>query len=129
MDKSEKDFITNHVGETLVINKYDDTPYYERDKPREDLGYTKPDNAKIFPKHRLSKSANAPSPLLIWHMEESKKRASGLMNEIDINEIKAAAKGVKNNWFKIFEENKPIFESMVDKNEFDWNKLMELKNG
>lgn len=38
------------------------------------------------------------SPILAWYERENRKRYEGLLNEIDVNEILAALKSIKNKW-------------------------------
>lgn len=69
---------------------------------------------------------NAPSPILCWWEQESKKRAQGLENEIDINEMKAALKGVKNKWFSRVKAHRNIFEAYTEGKGHSWDEIKSL---
>jgi hypothetical protein len=83
---------------------YNDAPLYERAK-----GPTKP-----FDKPKAHKTAIHPSPIVMWHEQESLKRAEGKYNEIDGNYMKAALLGVINQWSDIVNPNKKLVEDFFD---------------
>lgn len=119
---------TNHVGET-ILKKYDDKPLYDKSNPQTETGYT--DRPKVPWAHDVIHKAKThisahPSPLMVWQQKESRKSRLGLMNEIDINEIKAAAGGVKNKWYDRVMKNIDIVNPMITFQKFDWQKLKEL---
>lgn len=113
----------------MSIKKFDDRPMYEQNKPREETGYTAAPKYKDFaPTDMRGYKTSAPSPLYVWWHEEKKKQNLGLMNEHDINEIKAAHTGVINRWRQCYLKNKDAIDKMIEFGKFDWNKLMEFKN-
>ena len=65
-------------------------------------------------------SASQPSPLYLWYQEEDAKRRQGLKNEIDINEIISASKGVRNRWFERVKKNPDLYRPVIDGKECDW---------
>ena len=73
-----------------------------------------------------ARSADTASHLYLWYHEENAKRRKGLQNEIDINEIKAAAKGVKNVWYERVKNNHQLYVPVIENRSFDWE---AAKNG
>lgn len=65
------------------------------------------------------------SPLKVWYDEENSKRRLGLINEIDINKIKAACYGVKNKWYERFKKNPSIFKCVIDNQVIDWQIILK----
>lgn len=120
----------------VETRKWSDKPLYETNQEsdvREDLGYKPLPSDIQKPTYKwytksLRKSAPTPSPLMCWHLEESRKRSSGMENEIDLAEIKAAAKGVKNQWEKTVIRNKTKIQKMIETDKFDWHQLIEWRN-
>ena len=68
------------------------------------------------------------SPILRWHYVEDKKRKKGEMNEIDMADIKAALKGVKNSWFDCVEKDKKKINDLLFEKPINWKAIMEFKN-
>lgn len=76
------------------------------------------------------KRDSSPSPLLGWYHTENAKRQKGLENEIDIADIKAALKGVRNKWFGVVQKFEKEIDEMIcgiKKNGIDWQKIMEYR--
>jgi hypothetical protein len=103
----------NQVGE--VIKKWSEKPLYQ-----------KAVKSNIFDINS-HKSAVHPSDLLLWHIEESRKQDKGLENEIDINSIKAALRGYRNEWFHIIKKDPERFAKIFDENFINWKAIMEFK--
>ena len=74
-------------------------------------------------------SALYPSDNYRWYMAESDKRRADLMNEIDINEIKAANLGVKNKWHLIVKANEDEIKAMIFDDKYDWQRIKALRDG
>jgi hypothetical protein len=106
---------SNPVGE--LIKKWSDKPLYEN----------QPKTSEYY-ERKFSKSAPSPSPILMWYLEELPKQEQQLQNEIDINHIKAALRGVKNEWFLIIKKDPEKFASMFDHNDINWKVIMEFRN-
>lgn len=113
----------NHVGE-IVKTKWNERPLYEQNKTQEDIGYKC--QPETYPT-KLSKSGISPSHLFIWWFQEDRKRKLALENEIDINAIKAAYKGVKNSWFRIVSKYFTEFKIMSESDNYNWEKILGFK--
>ncbi|MDE2024892.1 MAG: hypothetical protein KGJ07_00185 [Patescibacteria group bacterium] len=79
-------------------------------------------------------STSGMSPLAIWWHNQSDLRAQGLINEIDLNEIIAAARGVRNKWFVALNANLAAFKAILEPKEekldsAKWNELLALRDG
>jgi len=132
--QNKKDF--NAQPPANPPRKWSDTPsWLNENDVRSDLGYKKTDSYtkplqipwadKAISKFRIT--ASTESPIKEWWKEEDRKKNLGLENEIDINLIKAALKGVKNEWFNIATQNRKQLEESVNCKNIDWKKIMELK--
>ena len=70
------------------------------------------------------RSAYQPSPIYIWYHEENAKRMKGEQNEIDINEIVAAASGVKNRWHDRVKKNPALYVPVIEGRDYDWQAIV-----
>lgn len=68
----------------------------------------------------------SPSQLYIWFHIEHDKRSKGLENELDLADIMAAIKGIKNKWSEIIKMNTAIFKDFHN-GIYDWNEIFKLK--
>lgn len=94
-----------------------------KDKPYYELGYSR---EKPVAPYR-SKSDSSPSKTLSWYHRENDKRKSGLENEIDIAEIKAASRGVINSWTCIFKKFPKECHELMETN-FNYEEFKKLKD-
>lgn len=106
---------------------YDDTPYYIRNNPnllkKEQSVYFSNKSGTIG-----QPSARLPSPNYLWWHEEKAKRLQGIMNEIDINEIGAALRGYRNDWFLLVKENKKLFDDfLINPTKEVWETIKVMK--
>ena len=112
------------------INKWSEKPFYESNDTNQ---ITKKENFTQasqfnFKNKNFRPSQETVSPLMTWYLQELVKKNKKLFNEIDINKIKAALKGVKNEWSALINKNYDKFEILLDEKKIDWNQIMELKN-
>ena len=77
---------------------------------------------------KIGQSSPHPSELFSWYHREDAKRRQKIQNEIDLNDIRAAAKGVFNKWHKAVIKFPEVFESFLTDKPFDWNKMLEARN-
>lgn len=78
----------------------------------------------------LRKSAGDKSPwsnLRKWWEDNSFLRSQGLENEIDLNEIKSAARGVKNKWFSRVVKYPDVFRAAINGNSCDWEAIKNVE--
>ncbi len=75
------------------------------------------------------KKIGSPSSLLYWMDTETAKKRRGEDNEIDIADIRAAFKGVRNGWSEAIKKNSEVFKPVSERKLYDWEKIMECKNG
>ena len=88
----------------------------------------KSDNEQESVKHRFwsgntATSSRSPSALHSWWHTEKAKKDRGLENEIDINEIKAALRGVINRWHGCIKSNPDLFKGFETNSEYNWEQL------
>jgi hypothetical protein len=97
---------------------YNEAPLYE--KANRNLEFERP---KVY------KTALYPSPILMWHEQEVRKRAKGKYNEIDGNYMKAALCGVINQWSAIIQDHKKLIEDFfmyLDTERKNYSKAKEI---
>lgn len=68
------------------------------------------------------------SELKRWHEEQALKRFQGLQNEIDMKEIMAAERGVKNGWSDLVKKYPDIFKVVIAGNPFEWENIVRFRN-
>ncbi len=74
------------------------------------------------------KTANEPSPLLTWYIENDAKRRRGELNEIDLADIRAAFSGVKNIWLKVVLKHPgECLKFLTSQDEAEWKNLLALR--
>lgn len=110
---------------------YDDRPLYEINKPK---SFSSKD---WFDPSRMYNSSSSPSHLFTWYFEEKEKKRQGKYNEHDGYSMKAALKGVKNDWHSVVEGNQRLVEAFFNKLEGKskdlpkakemWEELKKLK--
>ena len=66
--------------------------------------------------------------LYSWYYAEDSKRYQGLENEIDLNEIKQAAKGTVNKWHKALKRYPEAFSDYLKGARFNWQLMKEAKD-
>jgi hypothetical protein len=99
------------------------------DKPYYDLGYSQKETSQANSfERRLKKSDTSVSKTVTWYHQENEKRRNGMQNEIDIAEIKAASRGVRNSWTCVFKNFPKKFAELLHKNNFDYAEFEKLKN-
>ena len=106
---------------------WDDEPLYYRNQP---LAKPEKNVVPISPKIPWANNVRmAPSQgysqLALWWMEESRKKKLGLVNEIDVAEIIAASKGVKNAWSIRWRLNPIQFKSIFEKGKVNWEEITQ----
>ncbi len=107
---------------------YDDTPFYIKN------AQPKSEGQSIHTSHRHGTSVKSdcsetkPSHLQLWYEQENRKRRAGLKNEIDINEIRAAAKGVRNKWTDRVAKHPKVFQPVIEGTYYDWQEIMALES-
>ncbi len=103
---------------------YDDKPLYARyEKTNNSTGHAP--MIKDFDRYALRPNGATVSPVQSWYVEENKKREQGIENEIDLNEMRAAIRGVKNKWFLAVKNNPNMFvEDKVKK--INWQEVIKL---
>ena len=74
---------------------------------------------------KVGRPSGTPSEIYSWFFREDAKRQKGLKNEIDIAEIKAAAKGVRNRWYKRYHFMPEKFKPVLEGKEYNWSEIME----
>lgn len=98
--------------------KWSDKPLYEKNmtsEPQEaPQEYWERTTFKGF-----ARKAASPAPLVLWYLEEDRKRANAEPNEHDYYNIRAALKGVRNRWYD-FAQRHPEFMDIPLK-KMDWN--------
>jgi hypothetical protein len=91
--------------------------------------YKSPNEAPVTPPKTQFWNGNqkhfskTPSQLHLWYEQENIKRSQGLLNEIDVNEIKAAQKGVKNKWFSKVITHPQLFS---DVDNLNWKSIKAI---
>jgi hypothetical protein len=97
---------------------YDDTPLYQQNKDAQKAQVVRGGLSYLYP------TATHPSPIYSWYWREYDKRSKGQQNEIDENEIKAAAKGVKNKWHARYWSDPKKFQPIIENRSYDWNEII-----
>lgn len=79
---------------------------------------------------KVGRTSSPPSNIYNWWQQEADKRAKGLRNEIDENEIKAISKWVRglSKWYKTYHSHPKKFEAVVNDEPCDWNELIKLRS-
>lgn len=66
------------------------------------------------------------SPTLQWYMHEHNKKGVGLCNEIDINQIRLAVRGFKNEWSTRVKDSPALFDEFLQKRTPElWEKITQ----
>lgn len=74
-----------------------------------------------------ARSAASESPVKLWYTEEDAKRRARQKNEIDIAEIRQAAKGGKNRWSERLKKNLDLYKPVLAGKDCDWEALLNGK--
>lgn len=71
-----------------------------------------------------SPAAAMESPLKLWYLQENEKRYARQKNEIDIAEIRHAAKGGKNRWSERLKKNPDLYKPVIQGKDCDWETIL-----
>ncbi len=106
---------------------YDDKPLYEKyGKIKTNSWIEEAPKVADFDRYAPRPNGASVSQIQLWWEREYRKREAGLENEIDMNEIRAAMRGVKNKWFSIVSKHPEKFaEDKVKK--INWNEVIQLR--
>lgn len=103
---------------------YDDKPLYQKYSSVNKPVYNQA-NVVWMGTYQPKESMPTPSATMTWYLEEDRKRDAKIENEIDLNQIKAAIKGVKNRWFHVVKKHPEMFlEDKVKK--IKWDEVIKL---
>lgn len=101
-------------------HQHNQKPSSEQKTTNENKGQRIPWSDEVLSKASVNPRQATESPNKMWYMQENHKRKLRLENEIDINDIKAAAKGVINRWSAAVNKNPIIFRPVLENKPFDW---------
>jgi hypothetical protein len=114
---------------------YDDRPLYEQNK-MEAQAMSKPESIKPrlpWADDVISKIKNSryspPSPIYTWFLAQKARQSRGEENELDMNRIKAALEGVRNEWYKPVQKNPDIFKLVADGKPHNWLVIRDIGKG
>lgn len=112
--------------------KYDDRPLWEQSMlysnvKMEDQEPKRP-NIPWADKVKNGTKSGAPSALVSWYVTENEKRLQKRDNEIDIQDIKNALQGFKNNWSPTIAKHPEVFEKFRESQTYDWKQIRGLRH-
>lgn len=94
----------------------------QHEKPIKRPGYQWADKVVSKSKQSYSRVSDTHD----WYWEETIKRKAGVANALDIAEIKAALKGVRNQWYERVKNNKKLFEPIGSNKPYNWDEIIKL---
>lgn len=110
------------------LRKWTEKPLYQLNK---EINLTKKqvysNKSLNFEDPNFRPSGPTMSPLVLWHEEEYLKMRRKEFNEIELNKIKAALMGVKNEFKSFVNKNIQELKALLIKPEKNWSKIMELR--
>ncbi len=113
-------------------DEYSSGPFdaHQTKKAKEYLQNTQPTAARYQWADQVLSDNRKPwsgfSTLYSWYQREDQKRYARQRNEIDINEIRAAHRGHKDNrWYKAVQTHPEVFKEVLEYRQGDWQKMLE----